>query len=513
MLLGDILRLAALRAPRRTAVIAGDRRVDYSRYDRLANRFANLLIASGVAPTDRVASLLFNSPEYGIVHFGSARAGSVLVHIPPLAAGPEIAAIVERTRPRVLVAETAVRHRLPVGIRRTVPQLIFTGGADPPRSESFEETLASFPESLPHPGVRPEDLAAITFTGGTTGGPKGTAVSHRARWISAATTALEHRLTGRDVVAVAVPMFHAVGLLIWFQAALLVGAAAVLVRKWDPAGFIALVERHRISAVFLVPVQLRDLLRSAAFDPERLAPLRNIGVGGAPMLPGLIAEAQAKLPGARITDHYGQSETGPLTILKPWESELHPGTVGQPAAGVELRIVDDAGDAVPVGTVGELLARGPFLMDGYYGDEEETARYFRDGSGWGRTGDLAKADAEGFITLVGRSRELIISGGFNIYPAELEKALGSHPAVADSAVFGVPDERWGEAPVAVVVREPGREVPAEALTRWLTARLARYKRPREIIFADRIPRNPSGKVEKAGLRTAYLKQRKGENTS
>ena len=342
----------------------------------------------------------------------------------------------------------------------------------------------------------------MTFTGGTTGRPKGAVVSHTARFVSAASTAREHQVTAQDVVGVVTPMFHAVGLMIWYQASILVGSTAVIFHKWDPAEFIAATERHRISSVFLVPVQVRDLLRSPAFDRERLASLRNIGVGGAPTPPGLIAECRKALPHCGYTDHYGQSETGPLTILKPRDTEAHAGTVGQAAAGVDLRIVDPDGNPVPPGTIGEVVARGPFLMEGYFEDEEETDRYFRDGWGW--TGDLAKSeDEEGYIRLVGRSREIIISGGFNIYPAELEAALGSHPAVEDCTVFGVPDERWGEAPVALVV--PAAEVSAEDLITHCTSRLARYKRPREIVFVDTIPRTPSGKVQKPPLRAAYLK--------
>ena len=496
MQLGEILRLAARRAPQKTAAIAGDRRLFFDEYDRLANRFANVLIGAGVRPGDRIASLMFNSPEYGIVHFGNARAGSVLVHIPPLYAPAEIADILKRTRPRVVVVDVAVRDRVGAAVLDGAPLVLVAG------APAFDEALAAEPDRAPDREVDPGAPVAMTFTGGTTGGAKGAVVSHRARYVSAATTAREHRMTSEDVVGVVTPMFHAVGLMIWYQASILAGATSVIFRKWDPAEFVAATERYRISSVFLVPVQLRDLLRSPAFNRERLASLRNIGVGGAPTPPGLIAECREALPRCGYTDHYGQSETGPLTILKPPDTGAHVGTVGRAAAGVDLRIVDRDGVPVPPGTVGEIVARGPFLMEGYFGDEAETARYFRDGWGW--TGDLAKADADGFITLVGRSRELIISGGFNIYPAELETVLGAHPAVADCTVFGVPDERWGEAPVAYVVRETA--ISADDLIAYCAERLARYKRPRDVVFVEEVPRTASGKVRKPELRAAYLKR-------
>ena len=388
-----------------------------------------------------------------------------------------------------------------------IPTLIVTGvptvdGALDGALE-FGEAVAAQPDTPPDGEIDPAAPVAMTFTGGTTGRPKGAVVSHTARFVSAASTAREHQVTARDVVGVVTPMFHAVGLMIWYQASILVGSTAVIFRRWDPAEFIARTVRHRISSVFLVPVQVRDLLRSPAFDRERLASLRNIGVGGAPTPPGLIEECREALPHCGYTDHYGQSETGPLTILKPRDTGTHAGTVGQPAAGVDLRIVDPDGNPVPRGTIGEVVARGPFLMEGYFEDEEETARYFRDGWGW--TGDLAVADAEGYIRLVGRSREVIISGGFNIYPSEVETALASHPAVEDCTVFGVPDERWGEAPVAYVVR--GADISADKLIAHCESRLARYKRPREIVFVDTIPRTPSGKVQKPPLRAAYLRAR------
>ncbi len=495
MELGEILRRAARRAPEKTAIIADGQRLDYRAYDRLANRFANVLIAQGVGPGDRIATVLFNSPEYGVVHFGNARAGSVLVHIPPLYAAAEIAEIVERTRPRLLVVDAAIQNRIGAEVRSAVPTVMVAGSAD------LEDALATVSDRPPDRAIDPAAPVAMTFTGGTTGRPKGAVVSHTARYVSAASTAREHRITERDVVGVVVPMFHAVGLMIWYQAAILRGSTAVIFRRWDPEEFIAATERHGISSVFLVPVQVRDLLRSPAFDRKRLASLRNIGVGGAPTPPGLIEECREALPHCGYTDHYGQSETGPLTILKPHDTKAHAGTVGRPAEGVELRIVDADGNPVPPGTVGELITRGPYLMEGYFGDEEETARYFRDGWGW--TGDLGRADEDGYITLVGRSREIIISGGFNIHPSEVESALASHPAVEDCTVFGVPDERWGEAPVAYVVC--AADISGNDLIAHCTDRLARYKRPREIVFVSTIPRTPSGKVQKPLLRAAYLK--------
>lgn len=497
--MGDILRFAARRDPRKTAIVAGDRQLSFAEYDAASNRFANLLLASGIGRGDRIASVLFNGAEYGIVHFGNARAGSILVHISPMYAAPEIGRIVERTRPRVLVADVAIADKIERIRDRmgSVERIVYVGG-------DFDEALGAHPESDPGIAIDPAAPAAMTFTGGTTGEPKGAVVSHTARFVSAWTTALEHRVTGRDVTGILTPMFHAVGMMIWYQATILTGCTSVIFRKWDAADFVEKTERHGISSVFMVPVQVRDLIRSPAFDAERLASLRNIGAGGALTPPGLIAECRAMLPHCDYTDHYGQSETGPLTILKPWQAESHPGSIGQAAAGVELRVADADGREVPCGTVGELICRGPFMMEGYFEDPEETAHYFRSGDGWGWTGDLAVMDADGFVTLVGRSKEMIVSGGINIYPREVEIALEAHPGVEECTVFGVPDDRWGEALIAYVVRRAGRAASAGDLLAHCTERLARYKRPREIVFVDSIPKTPSGKVQKPQLRNAYL---------
>ncbi len=508
--LGEILKLAAQRAPQKPAVVGDGLSVTFAEYDRLANRFAHFLISNGVRKGDRVACILFNGIEYGIVHFGNARAGSVLVHISPMYAAPEILRIIRRTRPRVIVTDQMHAEAIAEVAAGSDPvaAVVVVGDDGDGGEPAFQAALTGQPEGEPGVEIDSSDPVAMTFTGGTTGEPKGAVVSHAARRVSAWTTALEHRVNGADVAGVVTPMFHAVGLMIWYQATVLAGCTSVIIRKWNAGEFIAQVERYGISSVFLVPVQVRDILDSPDFDPLRLASLLNVGVGGAPTPAGLIAECRAALPHCDYTDHYGQSETGPLTILKPWQADAHPGSIGQAAAGVDLRIVDDDGMPVAAGEVGELIARGPFMMDGYFEDRAETERYFRKGNGWGWSGDLAVMDESGFVTLVGRSKEMIISGGINIYPREVEQVLEARLDIADCVVFGVPDERWGEALVAYVVRAPRADVSEEDLGQYCTEQLARYKRPREISFVESIPKTPSGKVQKPLLREAYQEDRR-----
>ncbi len=498
VLLGEILRLAAQRDPRKTAIVDGETHLSFADYDRCAHPRAPPQLAAGLRPGDRIASVLFNSAAYGIVHFGNARAGSVLVHVSPMYAAPEIARICERTRPRIVVVDAAVADKIEAMRDRltSVEEVIVA-------DDGFLAALEAWPDDAPALGLDPADPVAMTFTGGTTGEPKGAVVSHDARYVSAWTTAIEHRVTGEDVAGILTPMFHAVGLMIWYQATILAGCTAVIFRKWDVEAFVDATERHGISTVFMVPVQVRDLIRHPACDPARLKSLKNIGAGGALTPEGLIADCRAALPHCDYTDHYGQSETGPLTILKPWDADAHRGSIGKAAAGVDLRIADEDGNPVPPGTVGELICRGLFMMEGYFENPEETATYFRKGDGWGWSGDLAVIDADGFVTLVGRSKEMIVSGGINIYPREVEIVMETHAAVEECTVFGVPDERWGEALIAYVVRSD-TAVEADELLAFCTEQLARYKRPREIVFVTNIPKTPSGKIQKPLLRDAYL---------
>jgi acyl-CoA synthetase (AMP-forming)/AMP-acid ligase II len=346
----------------------------------------------------------------------------------------------------------------------------------------------------------------MTFTGGTTGRPKGALVSHRARFVSSWTTALEHEVSSADVVGVLTPLYHAMGMTIWLQAAMLAGATAVLLTGWDPDRFAEATARHRITNALMVPVQLRELLSERHFDPKALASLGKLGCGGAVTSPALVAEINGKLPNVLFTNHYGQSETGPLCLFKHHHPRERAGTIGQPAAGVALKIVDPEGEAVAPGAVGEIVTSGPYMMAGYYNDPEETANYFRGGDGWGWTGDLATIDEDGFVTLVGRSKDMIVTGGINVYPREVEIVLERHDAVAECTVFGVPDEKWGEALVAYVVCQNGAGATEAELVQFCERHLARFKRPRYVRFVAAIPKTPSGKIQKPKLREAFLKE-------
>ncbi len=506
MLTGDILRLSARRHPAKTALICGGRALSYGCLDAQANRFANALAGLGLAKGDRVAVMCPNIAEYAIVHFAAARLGCVLVNLSIMYAPEEVVHIIDRTRAPVLVVDSescgkigAVRGRLLA--LETVIAIGEPGGLD---AIPFEDFLARGAATAPAARLVETEPVGMTFTGGTTGQPKGALVSHRARHISAYTTVIEHELTAEDVVAAVTPLYHAVGLYIWFQAAMLAGCTTVLLRRWDAGAFVEAVARHRVSAVMTVPVQLRGVLEHAAFDAAKLASLHKIGAGGADVSAGLIARCKAALPGVRVVDHYGQSETGPIAFLKPWDPPEKYMTVGRPAIGVDMRILDPDGNAVASGEIGEIVVRGDFLFEGYFENPEETALYFRGGDRAGWTGDLGVLDEDGYVSLAGRSKDMIVTGGVNVYPRELEVVLEGHEAVGECTVIGVPDEKWGEALVAYIVPAAGRAPDDAALAAYCGERLARFKRPREIRLTAEIPKTPTGKVQKPRLREAYL---------
>ncbi len=507
MLSGEILRLSAARHPEKTALVCGARRWSYGHLDGLANRFANALAGHGLVKGDRVAVMCPNVAEYAVAHFGAARLGCVLVNLSIMYAPEEVVDIIARTRARALVVDRgscagieAVRDRL----HGVEPILVVGAAADLPGAVAFADFTATGAETPPPVDLHDGEPVGMTFTGGTTGRPKGALVSHHARSVSAWTTALEHELAGDDVAAAVTPLYHAVGLYIWFQAAILTGCTCVLIRRWDARTFVEAASRHRVSAVLTVPIQLAGVLEEGVFDGAKLASLRKVVASGANVPAALIARCRAALPHARVFDHYGQSETGPLTVLKPWDPPEKYATVGRPALGVDLDIVEADGRSAPPGRAGEIVVSGPFLFDGYFEDEEETRLYFRGGDRRGWTGDLGVRDADGFVMLVGRSKEMIVTGGINVYPREVELVLERHDAVGECAVIGVPDEKWGEALVAYVVAKDGSRPEADALAAFCAAHLARFKCPREILLADEIPKTPTGKTQKPRLREAYL---------
>ena len=506
--IGELPRRAARRLGARTAVIAGDRRIGFDELDDLANRFANALAGIGVAPGDRIGIFLRNIAEYPIAYFGAAKAGAVSVHLPLRFVEGEFDYALRRIPLAALVIERSMTQQIGWARKHLPSSRIIGVGAGPgpgPGEEgpSFGSLVAGARAGAPETVVAEDSAGLILFTSGTTGYPKGALQPHYGRCVSSQVAIADFWLSDSDVIAVASPLYHAAGLLTWFQSGVAAGACAVLLPSWDPATFMEAVERHRITGAFAVPAQLAMLLRHPAFDASRLRTLRIIAYGGAPSDPGLIAELERALPATRLVQNYGMTEIGPLFSQGPEDRRVNPLALGRPNATLEVEVFAEPGRPAATGEPGEIATRGCHVMLGYYGDEQATREFFRSGDGWGWTGDLGVRDENGMITLVGRTKDTIISGAVNIYPSELERAAKQHPRVADCAAFGLPDDVWGELPAIAVVSKPGGPIAEAELLALFEGAVARFKRPRRIFFVDSLPYTIAGKLQRAVLRKQF----------
>lgn len=507
MIIGDFLRLSARRLPSKTAVVANNERLSYEQLDKAANQFAHALAGLGLPAASTVAIQSSNCWEYAAAFFGIARAGHVSAHISAKVTSHELRFMIEKTRAQVLLVGAGLERRAREALEpaRTGVRMVVLGSSheDIPGESPFSAFIENQPAELPEVEVRETDPLAITFTGGTTGLPKGVLVSHRARVVTAETALVLFGLDETDIVCVATPLFHAAGLFVVFAPPVLLGCTTVLLPMWDVGLFMGTVEKERVSATLLVPSQLNDLVSHPEFDAARLKSLRKIGYAGAPMSRALFERIRTALPHVEFTENYGQTETGPIAVRCPWHPPAKLSAVGRPSFNAEVDVVDETCTPVPRGTIGEIVTRGPHVFTEYYEDPKQTAACFRGKDGWLWTGDLGYIDEDGFVYLVDRSKDMLISGGENVYPAEIENALYQHAAVAECAVFGIPDEHWGEVPAAHVVLKSNSQVTEEELIAFCTTLVARHKRPRVVRFVSSLPRTAVGKIQKNVLRDPY----------
>lgn len=506
MLVGETLHNSASRAPDRVALIGRGRRLSYAEFDQAANRLANALLDLKLDKGARVAIQSTNRPEYAIAYFAIARTPYISAHCSTRSISVELAHVLNRIGAEVLIIEAAfaavVNETLPeLGLR---PQLILLDeSAEIDGAIFIDEFVEGYSDKEPDVGLEEDDGLAITLTGGTTGFPKAVLVSHKARCASAVAAAEEFGLDDTDIVIASTPLFHTAGLFVWFGTAVMQATTIVLPAGWDVIEFMHIVEAEKVTAAFLVPSQLNDLISHPEFSAARLKTLRNIGYAGAPMSRALFDRVRSMLPGVSFTENYGQSEACPITIRCEHHGKEKYGTVGKAASNAEIGVVDQDGMLLPAGETGDIVTRGVQVFDQYFNDPEETAEAFRLADGWLLTGDVGFIDEDGFLTLVDRSKDMLVSGAENVCPAEIENALYQHEAVAECAVFGIPHERWGEVPAAHVVLSPGASVSEEELIDFCVGRIARFKRPRVIKFVENLPKTAVGKIRKNELREPY----------
>lgn len=503
---GDLLERSTQRSPAAAALVCGDARLTYAGLLDVADRLGAGLRLLGLAPGDRVGLLLHNSQVAMELVLALGRAGLVFVPLNYMLNSRELAAIIAHAGVRAVVTEPDLHPVLrPVLAQLDCVEHLVGVGEVEGATASYASLLRQGAEVPgPGPGVGPEDLFGLMYTSGTTGLPKGVMLTHANITAHARHMVRDYRIGPRSRGLVVLPYFVGAALNGIAFPCLSRGGTVVVLPRFTPRAFLQAVESERITHAQVVPTLLVRLLASEDLGQYDTGSLELLGYGSAPMPLACLRRA-IKVLGPVLAQMYGLTETCAMaTCLRPEEHVLRgPGagrlrSCGRPVEGVEVRIVNEAGDEVDEGEMGEVAIRGATVMRGYWEMPELTAEAMR--GGWFHSGDLGYRDEEGFVFLGDRKKDMIISGGFNVFPREVEEVLYTHPAVFECAVIGVPHPEWGEAVEAVVALREGSRASAEELLAFCRDRLSSFKRPRAIGFVDEIPRNPSGKVLKRVLR-------------
>jgi acyl-CoA synthetase (AMP-forming)/AMP-acid ligase II len=505
--LADAVATHARLTPAKLAVRDSRRSLSYAQWHARSRRLANGLLGLGLAKGDRVALLAYNCAEWMEIYAGLSAAGLVAVPINFRLTPPEIAYIVQHSEARAVIAQDELADRIDP-VRGELPVLddayVAFGRERPAGWRGYEALIDAASEVAPAVDVRPADMSALMYTSGTTGKPKGAIRSHEGSALIALATALEMRFTRDDTALLVMPMCHA-NSLYFSQTFVHLGATCVIDdrRSFDPEALLATLSREKVTFTSLVPTHYIMMLGlpeavKAKYDVSRVEKL---------MISSAPARRETKLAilehfrNGRLYELYGSTEAGWVTLLRPDEQIDKLGSVGREWAGSgAIRLLDPEGNEVADGEVGELFSRTPYVFDGYWKNPEKTAEAFR--GAWCSVGDMARRDAQGYIHLVDRKSNMIISGGENVYPSEVEGVIGAHPKVKDVAVVGVPHDKWGEAVHAVVVLHQGAQASEAELVEWCRGRIAGYKRPQSIRFvADtEMPRTATGKILHRTLR-------------
>lgn len=500
--LGNWLYQRALRTPQRRALTFEGTTRTFAEVQERVDRLASALRDGGVCRGDRVGFLGLNQPAFFEALFATARLGAIFVPLNFRLTGPELSYIIGDAGVHTLIVDEP--HRAVIdGIRQELPRRNFWSADAPAKGWPALSDVTRDKEPLEvGTSVAADDVAVIMYTSGTTGRPKGAMLTHGNIWWNNINTMLTLDILEDDVSLVVAPLFHIGGLNVTTLVTWQKGGEIVLHRTFDPGRFLEAVARHRVTSCFAVPAMLLFASQQPGFEAADLSSLRLMVCGGAP-----VPEPLIRLYGARgipINQGYGLTETAPLlTFLTSEWAAGKIGSAGRTPPFTEIKLIDASGARISEpGEKGEVCAKGPNIMPGYWNKPRETAAAI-DAEGWFHTGDVGYLDADGFLFIADRVKDMLITGGENVYPAEVESVLYDHPAITEVAVIGLPDERWGEAVVAVVALKAGESLTLESLREWAGAKLARYKLPSRLEIVDALPRNPAGKVLKFELRQRF----------
>jgi len=517
MTLDEIVRRNALRFPDKRALQADGLCRTWKDLDARVDRVANALLCSGLRKGDRVALLLPNCPEYVELYFALARSGLIAVPLNYRLTARELEQVLKHAEPALLVAGVEYAGAVQE-IRANFPQMQLlwaVGEGGPGGTGHYDEVVAAAATLPVHVENSEHDTFAIFYTSGTTGLPKGAMVSHFNLEMNSYNQFVADGSRPSDINLIATPLYH-MGAVFMAVTYMMLGCTQVILRRFEPAAWLHAMEQSAATVSLLIPTMINMVLNEKNLERFELSALRLIFYGGGPMPPAVLQRAMEKLKCA-FTQGYGLTETLEATFLVAGDHVLN-GTdrqqrrmhsAGREAVGAEVRIVDENGAAVAPGEVGEILVKSRSVIAGYWKAPEESARVIRDG--WFYTGDLGYLDEDRYLFVVDRKKDMVVSGGVNIYTKEIESVLFAHPAVLEAAVIGLPDDEWGEVVTAVVVVREGMQLNAAELVDHCRQSLASYKKPRKVFFHKELPKNPSGKVLKRELRQTFQSPAQARN--
>jgi long-chain acyl-CoA synthetase len=472
----------------RTAIKLDDVELTYSALDEGTARVAGLLRTKGIQPGDRVGIMLPNVPYFAIVYYGVLRAGGVVVPMNVLLKSREVRFYLENSGAKVVFAWHEFASAAEQGAAEAGAECVLVEPGE------FEQLLASAEPVADVADRAPDDTAVILYTSGTTGTPKGAELTHGSLGRNCAIGQKLVSLTEQDVMFGGLPLFHAFGQTCALNAAVRAGACLTLLPRFDPAKALEIIDRDGVSVFEGVPTMYTALLHQPS---ERDARLRVCVSGGA-ALPVEVLRGFEERFDCKVLEGYGLSETSAIASFNHPDRERKPGSIGTPVEGVQMKVVDDKGAEVAQGAVGEIVIRGHNVMKAYWNRPEATAEAI-DADGWFHSGDVGKVDEEGYFFIVDRMKDLIIRGGYNVYPREIEEVLYEHPAVREAAVIGIPHDELGEEVAAAVAHKEGEQLSADDLRAYVKTQVAAYKYPRTIWFVDELPKTPTGKILKRAI--------------
>lgn len=503
--IGEVLARNSRKYPEKLALVFQEKRFSYKDFNNRVNRLANYLYSQGVRHSDKVGILLYNGNEILEAYFAANKLGAVAVPVNFRFVRSEIEYILNHSDSSVLIYDekfTDIVKEIKSSISNKIHSYLKVG-TWPGLDALYEESLARASDEEPLVLIDNDDAAFIMYTSGTTGRPKGAVLSHMNLLLNTANCCLEFGFTVNDSFICIPPLFHVAA----FAASLFffyMGGHVIVMHEFNAAKVLKQIEKEKPTCLFLVPAMWNFLFQIENFIEFDTSSLR-IAITGTSIMPvKLKKQLMEKLSGIDLFDCFGQTEMSPVTtILKPKYTLLKPDSVGQAVVNVEVRVVNDEDRDVSVGEIGEIIYRGPTTMLEYYKDQKATVEALK--NGWFHSGDLVRMDEEGFIYVADRKKDMIISGGENVYPAEVEGILIKHPKILEVAIIGVPSEKWGESVHAVIVPKQGVEISKEEIIDFCAQNLAGYKKPRSIEFIELLPRNAAGKVVKTILRENHGK--------